>query len=94
MSDMIVDTCDYVADGDTFSTAKNVWIRLARVHAPDEGEAGYDTAKKLLSDLILNKMVVYKQVGTSYHRVVAEVWQDGKNINDIMIRAGYRESSP
>jgi len=91
MSDMIVDTCDYVADGDTFSTKKEVLIRLARVHAPDEGEIGYYTAKKLLSDLILNQIIVYKEVGTSYHRIVAEVWQDGKNINDIMIGAGYKE---
>jgi len=91
MSDMIIDNCDCVADGDTFSTMKNVWIRLARVYAPEEGKLGYHLAKKLLSDLILNKMIVYQQVGTSYHRVVAEVWHDGRNINDIMIRAGYKE---
>ncbi len=90
MADMIVDTCDYVADGDTFSTVKSVWIRLARVQAPEEGKLGYHLAKKLLSDLILNKVVAYKQVGASYSRVVAEVWHDGKNINDIMIRAGYK----
>ena len=91
MPEMVVDTCDYVADGDTFSTEKGVWIRLARVQAPEEGEVGYYTAKKLLSDLILNKLIVYEQVGTSYHRIVAEVWHDGENINDIMIGAGYKE---
>ena len=87
---MIVDTCDYIPDGDTFSTVRDIWVRLARVNAPDEGEPGYYTAKKLLSDLILNRIVVYKQVGTSYRRIVAEVWQDGNNINDIMIQAGYK----
>jgi len=78
-----------MADGDTFSTVKEVWIRLARVHAPDEGELGHDAAKNRLSSLVLNKTITYKQIGTSYNRIVAEVWQDNKNINDIMIRAGY-----
>ena len=63
---MIVDTCDYVVDGDTFSTAKEEWIRLARVHAPDEGELGYDAAKNRLSDLVLNKIIKYKQVGVPF----------------------------
>jgi endonuclease YncB( thermonuclease family) len=90
MPDMIADTCDYVA-GDTFCTEKNVWIKLARVRAPEEGKPGFDKATKLLSGLILNKMLVYKEVGKSDNKIVAEVWQDGKNINDIMIRAGYKE---
>ena len=91
MSDMIADTCDFVPDGDTLCTVKNIRIRLARVHAPDEGEPGFYDARKLLSDLILNKIVAYNQVGTSYGRIVAEVWRDGKNINDIMIQAGYKK---
>ena len=83
------DTCTHVEDGDTFSTRQGVWIRLARVNAPEKGHPNYDKAKKLLSDLILNKIIVYRQVGTSFNRIVAEVTQDGKNINDAMIRAGY-----
>jgi endonuclease YncB( thermonuclease family) len=82
-------TCEYVQDGDTFRTAKQNWIRLARYDAPEENEPNYAKAKQLLSSLILNKEIVYEQVGTSYNRIVAEVWQAGKNINDIMIQSGY-----
>jgi endonuclease YncB( thermonuclease family) len=81
--------CEYVKDGDTFRTAEQHWIRLARYSAPEEDSSNYDKAKQLLSNLILNKEIVYEQVGTSYARIVAEVWQDNKNINDIMIRSGY-----
>ncbi len=91
MADMIADTCDYIADGDTFSTKKNVWVRLARYDAPEEGKPNYTKAKQLLSSLILNKVIAYEQVGTSYTRIVAEVWQDGKNINDIMLASGYKK---
>ena len=89
MSEWQGDTCTHVEDGDTFSTRQGVWIRLARVNAPEKGEPNFNKAEKLLSDLILNKIVVYKQVGTSFKRIVAEVTQDGNNINDIMRRAGY-----
>ncbi len=92
MAEMIADTCDFVPEGDTFSTVKDVWIRLARVYTPDEGEPGYSTAKQLLTSLILNKIVVYQQVETSYTRIVAEVWQGGENVNDIMVASGYGEN--
>ena len=82
-------TCEYVQDGDTFRTAMKNWIRLARYDAPEEGKPNYANAKQLLSSLILNKEIEYEQVGTSYGRKVAEVWQGGKNINDAMIRSGY-----
>lgn len=82
-------TCEYVQDGDTFRTAMQNWIRLARYDAPEEGKPNYANAKQLLSSLILNKEIEYEQVGTSYGRKVAEVWQGGKNINDAMIRSGY-----
>jgi endonuclease YncB( thermonuclease family) len=80
--------CEFVQDGDTFRTTKQNWIRLARYDAPEEGSPNYAKAKQLLSSLILNKEIVYEQVGTSYDRKVAEVWQGGRNINDIMIQSG------
>lgn len=82
-------TCEFVQDGDTFRTAGQNWIRLARYDAPEEGKPNYAEAKQLLSSLILNKEIVYEQVGTSYNRIVAEVWQANRNINDIMINSGY-----
>ena len=83
--------CEFVQDGDTFRTAMKNWIRLARYDAPEEGKPNFEKAKQLLSSLILNKEIVYEQVGTSYDRIVAEVWQAGKNINDIMIQSGYKK---
>ena len=85
-------TCEYVQDGDTFRTVVGNWIRLARYDAPEEGKPNFEKAKQLLSSLILNKAIVYEQVGTSYNRIVAEVWQGGKNINDIMLKSGYTNS--
>ena len=84
-----VDICENVQDGNTFRITKQEWIQLARYDSPDEVESNYDKAKQLLSSLILDKEIVYESVGESYGRIVAEVWQDGKNINDIMIQSEY-----
>lgn len=82
-------TCEHVLDGDTFRTAGQKWIRLANVCAPEEGEAGYTTAKRILQRLILHKTIAYEQVGSSYSRIVAEVWVDGLNVNAFMRQQGY-----
>ena len=81
--------CEYVQDGDTFRTAKHNWIRLARYDAPEEGKPNYAEAKQFLSSHILNKEIEYEQVGSSYDRIVAEVWQSNMNVNDLMINSGY-----
>jgi len=80
--------CEYIEDGDTFRTAEQNWIRLANYYAPKEGDPDYTKAKDLLSSLILNNEIVYKQVGTSHGLIVAQVWQDDRNINDIMFQSG------
>ena len=84
-------TCVYVEDGDTFFTAKRNCIRLARYDAPEEGKPDCAKAKQLLSSLILNKVIVYEQMGTSHGRIVAEVWREGSNINNIMLQSGYKK---
>jgi len=84
-----MDICEYVQDGNTFRITKQKWIQLARYESPDEVEPNYEKAKQLLSSLILDKEIVYEPVGESYGRIVAKVWQDGKNINDIMIQSEY-----
>jgi len=81
--------CEYVQDGNTFRTRKQNWIQLARFNAPEEDKPNYARAKKLLSSLILHKEIVYEQTGTSYNRIVAEVWLADVNINDVMIQARY-----
>jgi len=81
--------CEHVQDGDTFRTARQDWIRLTHYNAPGEDERNYAKAKRLLSSLILHKEIVYEQTGTSSGRIVAEVWQGGKSINNIMIESRY-----
>ena len=85
--------CVYVEDGDTFRTIEKtwIWIRLARYDAPKEGKPGSYEAKRLLTHLISGKEIVYEQVSTSDGRVVAEVWQAGKSVNNIMINSGYKK---
>ena len=71
-----------VIDGDTFWTMKK--IRLADVNAPEIDTAKGQKAKRELTELILGKEVTYEQVGTSYDRIVAKVWHNGRSINDAM----------
>ena len=89
MSQKRVSRREFVQDGDTFRTTKQNWIRLADVCAPDKGEIGYDKAKNILENLILDKNIVYEQVGTSYDRIVAEVWIDDLSVNAYMRQQGY-----
>ena len=81
--------CEHVQDGDTFRTARQDWIRLAHYKAPDEDERNYAQAKRLLSSLILHKEIVYEQTGASSGLIIAEVWQGGENVNNIMIQSKY-----
>ena len=83
--------CEYVEDGDTFRTTKKNWIRLSRYDAPEKGEPDYDEAKQLLSSLILDMAIVYDPISESYGGIVAEVWQNHRNVNDIMINSGYNK---
>lgn len=83
--------CVCVEGGDTFRTLEKTWIRLARYDAPKEGKPGYYEAKRLLTYLISGKEIVYEQVSALDGQVVAEVWQDGKNVNDLMINSGYKK---
>ncbi len=91
MSDFFTEKCVQVEDGDTFKTDKDNWIRLARVSTPESGESNYEAAKALLANLIGNSYISYKPVGTSYNRIVAEVWHSGDNVNDYMIERGFEE---
>ena len=78
------DTCIYVDNGDTFQTAKGDWIRLANVCAPVLGEPGYLKANQTLENLILGNEIVYELEGTSYNRIVAEVWIGSTHVNSYM----------
>lgn len=86
--DKLKATCEYVQDGDTFRTAGQNWIRLATVCAPALQKPGGTAAKRSLEGLILGKEITYQQVGTSYNRIVAEVWLGNLSVNDYMRRQG------
>ena len=86
------ETVTKVIDGDTIETSvRKKPIRIKGIDTPEKGKPGYDEAKRFLSNLILNKEIVYEQVGTSYDRIVAEVWQANINVNNVMIDSGYKK---
>jgi micrococcal nuclease len=81
--------CIEVYDGDTFLTASEKWIRLAGVNCPEKGKWGCNKATDILSRLILGKNITYEPVSKSYHRIVANVWVNGRSVNNYMRRTGY-----
>ena len=83
-------TCEYVRDGDTFRTTAQIWVRLARVNAPEIGTPSGQRAKETLERLIFGKPITYESVARdNYGRIVAEVWVNGTNVNDYMRAQGY-----
>lgn len=73
-------------------------IRLCGIDSPEIGD-GYQQsqpfsreAKEYLEDLLNNRELALKSYGAdSYHRQLAEVFADGKNINIEMIKKGLAE---
>jgi len=84
-----------VIDGDTFKIEKPIedsqYVRLADVEAPEEGKPYYKKATRRLRGMVKRgKKVTIKPVGTSYDRVVAEVYADNKSVNERMNRRMYK----
>jgi len=81
-----------VIDGDTFEVESGwEWhdktgdaVRPTGYDAPDEGEEGFEEAKRKLADLILRKKVDIKNPQTvdDHGRIVADVYFEGKNLAD------------
>lgn len=82
--------CVEVYDGDTFLTRSDRWIRLAGVNCPELGKYGGQKATAILADLIEGKTITYEPVGRSYGRIVANVWVNGRSVNNAMRRYGYK----
>ena len=81
-------TVTEVIDGDTFRV-KPPWewknktgdiVRPTGYNTPEEGEPGYEEAKRRLIDLILNKKVevTNPKAIDKYGRLVADVYYNGK----------------
>ena len=81
-----------VIDGDTFTVTPGwKWgnksgdtVRPTGYDAPEEGEPGYEQAKKKLEELILGKTVEIRTAETvdNWGRLVADVYYEGKNLAD------------
>jgi micrococcal nuclease len=82
-----------ITDGDTFTflsagkTQKK--IRLHGIDCPEKKQPFGNVAKQKLSELIFGKEVkVQKTSIDRYGRTVAMVYQDGRNINELMLQSG------
>ncbi|MFD1261576.1 thermonuclease family protein [Entomomonas asaccharolytica] len=82
----------HVIDGDTIDVLvvnQSIRIRLAGIDAPETGQAFGAKAKKVLADMIKNKVVTVIQVDKDqYQRMVAIIKLDELNINQEMVRLG------
>ena len=83
-----------VIDGDTFEVSPGwEWngksgnvVRPTGYNAPEAGEAGYQSAKDHLTNLILNKEVELKNpVKLSYGRLLCDVEYDGNKLADYFV---------
>ena len=94
----------FIKDGDTFTIKdqrnKLYKVRLSDIDAPEIGQPFGRPAKRLLEDLVLNKVVRinYTQID-KYGRLIAEVFlPDGKILNEESLKAGlawhYRVKYP
>lgn len=73
-----------VIDGDTFETT-NRTVRLEDVDTPEAGQLGAEEATNALKGLISGKFVnIDVKAHDTYRRAVAQVWVDGKSVNDFM----------
>lgn len=79
----------YVVDGDTLDLSGSVRIRLALVNTPEEGQKGFESAKKFVEDLCLFKNgevdIDNGQRQGSFGRDIGVVYCDGTNLNEALM---------
>ena len=89
---------NHVVDGDTldvtvdlgFTITIKMRIRLYGVDTPEKGQPGYMGAKAFIMPLT-NEQVLIKshKPEDKYGRWLAEVFIDGKSVNDSLISSGF-----
>ncbi len=87
-------TIQEVIDGNTFRVRRRVegsrYIRVAGLSSPEEGEAGFEKAKKRLGRIKGKVVTIRPLARTSGRRTIARVIYDGKNIAEpANIRDAY-----
>ncbi len=83
--------CESVISGNTFITAHDFRIRLARVKIPPVRTVNGTKAKMLLEAFISGNVIDYEVTSEdNAGNSLAEVWVRNKNINDAMISAGFK----
>jgi Staphylococcal nuclease homologue/Excalibur calcium-binding domain len=79
-------------DGDTLDV-NNIRIRLSLVNTPEVGQPGFDTAKKFVEKLCLDKNgevdIDDGQRQGSFGREIGVVYCDGVNLNSELMSKGY-----
>ncbi|WP_291952766.1 thermonuclease family protein [Campylobacter sp.] len=82
-----------VIDGDTIKVIikqKESKIRLFGIDAPEKNQAYGQISKKFLSAIVLNKEVTLSiKDEDKYGRILAIVYLNDKDINQIMVKNGY-----
>ena len=92
-----------VFDGNTIkarSIRREIVIKLAGIDAPEmsikmnePGQPFSRKAQSYLADLVMNKMVQIKELGSDhYRRVLGVVYLKGKNVNLRMVQVGLAEA--
>lgn len=82
-----------VHDGDTFTLGGGDRVRLIGINAPELGNCGSEESKKLLSELVLNKVVkITDEKRDVFGRRMGLVWvglTGGTPVNEEMLKAGW-----
>ena len=82
-------------DGDTCTAVTGEKIRLACIDTPElkgknANKIPAEEARDFLNQLVANKKVSIKRITKDrYGRTVAEIYKDGTNIQELIVKNGY-----
>ena len=77
---------DRVIDGDTIVVEDTI-LRLARINAPENKTPAGKAVTRYVKSYLQGKSISYRIDDTGkYGRAIAEVWVDGVNLSDHLLR--------
>jgi micrococcal nuclease len=85
----------HIADGDTITvlteSKRQIKIRLNGIDCPEKAQAYGNKAKQFTKDLVAGKVVTVQAYGQDkYGRTIGDViLEDGRNLNQELVKAGY-----